>query len=35
VKQFIEIHNGKVTIESKINEGCKVVITLPKSIQPI
>jgi PAS domain S-box-containing protein len=35
VKQFIEIHNGKVTIESKINEGCKVIITLPKSIQPI
>jgi PAS domain S-box-containing protein len=35
VKQFIEIHNGKVTIESKINEGCKVIINLPKSIQPI
>jgi PAS domain S-box-containing protein len=35
VKQFIEIHNGKVTIESKINQGCKVIINLPKSIQPI
>ena len=35
VKQFIEIHNGKVTIISKINEGCKVIINLPKSIQPI
>ena len=35
VKQFIEIHGGKVTIESKINQGCKVIITLPKFIQPI
>ena len=35
VKQFIEIHNGKVTIDSKINQGCKVIINLPKSIQPI
>lgn len=30
VKQFIEIHNGNVIIESKINKGCKVIITLPK-----
>jgi len=30
VKQFIEIHNGSVIIESKINKGCKVIITLPK-----
>jgi PAS domain S-box-containing protein len=35
VKQFIEIHKGKVTIESKLNQGCKVIITLPKLIQPI
>ena len=35
VKQFIEIHNGKVNIESKINQGCKVIINLPKSIEPI
>jgi len=35
VKQFIEIHGGKVTIESKINQGCKVIVTLPKYIQPI
>jgi PAS domain S-box-containing protein len=35
VKQFIEIHNGNVTINSKINQGCKVIINLPKSIQPI
>jgi PAS domain S-box-containing protein len=35
VKQFIEIHNGNVTIDSKINQGCKVIINLPKSIQPI
>jgi PAS domain S-box-containing protein len=35
VKQFIEIHNGKVTIESKINEGCKVIISLPKKIEGI
>jgi PAS domain S-box-containing protein len=35
VKQFIEIHRGKVTIESKLNQGCKVIVTLPKFIQPI
>jgi PAS domain S-box-containing protein len=35
VKQFIEIHNGEVNIESKINQGCKVIINLPKSIEPI
>ena len=33
VKQFIEIHNGNVVIESKINQGCKVIITLPKTIE--
>jgi signal transduction histidine kinase len=33
VKQFIEIHNGNVSIESKVNEGCKVMITIPKTIQ--
>ncbi|MFM7015898.1 MAG: PAS domain S-box protein [Bacteroidota bacterium] len=33
VKQFIEIHDGNVMIESKINQGCKVIITLPKNFE--
>lgn len=35
VKQFIEIHNGKVNIESKVNQGCKVIISLPKKIEGV
>lgn len=29
VKSFIQLHNGKITVESKVNEGTKFIIELP------
>jgi signal transduction histidine kinase len=30
VKQFVELHNGTVSVASKVNRGCAVTIKLPK-----
>ena len=32
VKSFVDLHNGKVIVESKINEGTKFIVDLPINI---
>ena len=34
-KEFVENHHGNITIESKINEGTKIIVALPQNIESI
>lgn len=32
VKELVELHHGNITVESKVNEGSKFIVTIPKRI---
>ncbi len=34
-KEFVEKHHGNITIESKINQGTKIIVALPQNIKSI